>query len=233
MDDPGAGVQCISSKRLIDRIDRGMPEPRVHAPARADVGEDERDGYDAVSARIAQRGDTEPSPYISALLTTPVIGTALNDVGRAIRLAPARSETYSYGDFELVVHVLGIDAGFIEHHHVLDALAQGVRPEALEALLRGRDDALTQDERWIVDFARRVVDRTMTDEAWEAVRAIRGQRATVELSLIAGFVWSTMCWQRAWGVSGASDDEVEAMLAAHRAGTLELPDHHTAVRAAG
>lgn len=110
---------------------------RIRAPIRGDHDASELEAYDAIMARVATRGEAEPSPYLTAMLSTPTIGAALNEVGRAIRLAPTRAAGYSHRDFELIVHALSIDVGLVEQHHVLDALAQGVSADALESLLRG------------------------------------------------------------------------------------------------
>ena len=205
---------------------------RIPMPVeRSAVPESELVAYDSIIARIAQRGDTEISPYIAAMLQTPMVGAAVNEVGRQIRLAPERSTTYTNADFELVVHAFGVDAGFIEPHHILDALAHGVSADAIEALLHCRDAELSDEARPVVDFARRVVRGTMSDQAWEAVSVRYGDRGAVDLSIMAGFVWTTMLWQRAWGVTGATVAAVDEMLRSYREGTLELPDKRTATRA--
>jgi hypothetical protein len=221
------------TKQVVEISDaEGMIVGRLPVPPeRSAVAESELAAYDSLIARIAQRRDTGISPYIAAMLQTPTIGAAVNEVGRQIRLAPERSTTYTNADFELVVHAFGVDAGFIEHHHVLDALAQGVSPDAIEALLHGHDTELGDEARRVVDFARRVVRGTMTDESWEAVRERYGDRGAVDVSIMAGFVWTTMLWQRAWGVTGATVAEVDEMLLSYREGTLELPDKRTATRA--
>jgi hypothetical protein len=208
-----------------------MSVGRIRPPARENIADSELGAYDAIMARVAARGYSEPSPYLAALLTTPTIGAAINEVGRAIRLGPAGSASYSHRDFELVVHALGVQAGVIEPHHILDALAQGVSAETLEKLLHGRDGELDEEEATLVDFARRIVAGTISDESWAAAVRLRGERGAVELAIVAGFVWVTMRWQLAWGVTRATVDEADAMLRAHRAGTLALPDQRTAVRA--
>jgi alkylhydroperoxidase family enzyme len=204
---------------------------RIPLVAREETAERELEAYDEIAARMAARDDDEPSPYLAAMLRTPTMGAAVNELGRQTRLAPAQSETYTYADFELVVHALGVDAGFIQHHHILDALAQGVSADALAGVLRGDQGPLSEDQRSIVDFARRVVHRTMQHESWEAIRVARGERGVVDLTILAGFVWATMCWQRAWGVPGATVEEIEQMLRSHDEGTLALPDKQTAIRA--
>jgi hypothetical protein len=208
-----------------------MKARRIPTPARARVLASERHAYDSILARLAESGDPEPRPYLATMLQTPTLGSAINELGRLIRLSPERTATYTHEDHLLVVHALGVDAEFIDEHHIVDALALGVRAEALEALLHGREEELGEEERRIVDFARRVVRDAMTDEVWDAVRNLRGDRGAIDLSIVAGFVWMTMSWQRAWGVEGASPQQIEDMLRRHRDGTLELPDARTAIRA--
>jgi hypothetical protein len=204
---------------------------RIPVSAREDVSEAELEAYDTIMARVKARGQATPSQYNAAMLRSPLLGAAVNQLGRAVRVAPLNSDTYTHVDFELVVHALGVDAGFLEHHHITDALAQGVSADALQAILEGRDAGLGDEESCVVQFARGVVHDRMTDTLWEAVCTLRGTRAAVDLSILAGFVWATLRWQHAWGVAGITVDEAHALLRSHREGTLELPDKQTAVRA--
>lgn len=205
-------------------------------PGRGEVAASEQAAYDTIMELVAARGDGELSDlstYTAAMLSTPLFGVSIRELGRATRVAPGRVSTYTRVDFELMVHALGVEADLIEHHHILDALALGVRPEALEAIAHGRLEALGADEHAVVDFSLRLARRTMTDDAWAAVRALRGERGVLDLSIVAGFTWATIVWRLAWGVTGVPVDEVDALLREHRAGTLELPDARTATRAGG
>jgi hypothetical protein len=200
---------------------------------RSQVPASELAAYDAVVAITARRGDPKTddvSPYTSAMLSTPLIGLPTRELGRAIRLAPDRSQTYTRVDYEIAVHTLGAEAGLIEHHHILDALTLGVRPEALEAIAHSRLDALDAEERVIVNFVSQLVRRTMSDTAWDAVRDLRSERGAVELSICAGFTWATILWRLAWDDAGITLAELDSLLASHRDGTLTLPDATTATR---
>jgi hypothetical protein len=210
---------------------------RITSPSeRSQVPASELAAYDAVVALTAQRGDAENddvSLYTSAMLSTPLIGLPTRELGRAIRLAPDRAPTYTRVDYEIAVHTLGVEAGLIEHHHILDSLALGVRPEALEAIAHGRLDALDAEERVVVNFVLPLVRHTMSDGAWDAVRDLRGERGAVELSICTGFIWATILWRLAWDDAGLTLEELDSLLASHRDGTLTLPDATTATRAGG
>jgi hypothetical protein len=199
-------------------------------PGRAEVAPAERDAYDRIVERAAGRGESHFSPYLATLLHTPSFGAVISDLGRVTRTAPATGESYSRVDFELLVLALGLDVGFLWSHHLLDALAVGVRPEALDALLRGREEQLEEPERLVVEFARQVVAGTVTDASFAAVKLVRGERGAIDLTVLAGWVVATMRWHQAWGIPSATRPELEAMLEEHRRGTLVLPDMQVAAR---
>src|SRR5262249_26271748 len=140
----------------------------VPRPAPPDVDPDERAAYDAVVARQARLWDGAPmnsNAYFDALLNSPPLAAAVVELGRVFRTGALRG-TYSDADRELVDMVLGTDLGYntIVKLHIPDALAVGVRLEAIEAIRAGEWERLTEGERQIAGFARAVLAGTVTDE---------------------------------------------------------------------
>ena len=98
------------------------------------------------------------------------------------QLAVTGGDGYSHADREFVDEVISADWGYdvVLPLHIPDALASGVRLEAIEALRSGRDDLLTDDERFLATFIRQVESRTLTDESWERMVKRIGLRGAVE-----------------------------------------------------
>src|SRR3954453_23730877 len=113
--------------------------PRFSQPRRADVHEDELAAYDAVVERTAAMvGATVPADgelyvgeYWGALLNSPPMAAALNELGRLVRAAGDRSDSFSHYDREFVDQVLWADwkTNVVQEFHLPDALAFGVRLE--------------------------------------------------------------------------------------------------------
>jgi hypothetical protein len=202
-----------------------MPRP-PQAPARDEVPDHDREAYDMVVGRnIAKFGGTLP-PYHAALLNSPPFGAALNQLGRLARTAGERPDTYTHAQREFVDQVLSADWGtnVVQSLHIPDALAVGVRLEAIEALRSGDETRLTDDERQLAAYIRAVVGGTVTDEMYEAMEERLGRRGAVEYTIFVGFLGMTIRLFQAFGMPDPSDAEIDAMLAELGAGTRALPD---------
>jgi hypothetical protein len=186
--------------------------------------------YDSVVDRnTAKFGKV--TPYHGALLNSPQFGAALNHIGRLSRTAGERDDTFSHADREFVDQVLSADFGTnaVLGIHIPDALAVGVRLEAVEALRSRDESALTDDERQLADYIRAVVSGSVTDEQFAALEERMGRRGAVEYTIFIGFLQMTIRLWDAFGAPGPSDEEVDAMIAEYRAGTRELPDYRVRI----
>jgi 4-carboxymuconolactone decarboxylase len=200
-----------------------LPQP----PERADVPPEERDDYDRVverTTRVHGSGGIAAA-YFGALLRTPPLAATLVRFGTLVRQGGLRG-SYSDAERELVDIVLGVDlrSNAILAVHIPDAIAVGVRPEAIEALLDGRADELTADERQVVDYTRAVDAGTVDDALYEAIRRRFGDRGAVELTVLIGFLVMTIRLWNALGVPEPDDGEIRDLLAGLRAGTIAAPD---------
>jgi alkylhydroperoxidase family enzyme len=202
-----------------------MPRPPA-SPARNEVPEAERAAYDMVVGRNAAKFEGSVPPYHAALLNSPPFGAALNQLGRLARTAGERPGTYSHADREFVDQVLSADwhTNVVQSLHVPDALAVGVRGEAIEALRRGEEERLTDDERQLAAYIRAVVNGSVTDEAYEAMERRLGRRGAVEYTIFIGFLNMTIRLFQAFGMPDPDDETIDRLLHDLRTGARELPD---------
>ncbi|MCR5879552.1 hypothetical protein [Phenylobacterium sp. J367] len=174
-------------------------------PDREAIPQPERAAYDAVRTRQAAlwKGSAlDSNAYFGALLNSPPLAQALADLGRVVRESQLRG-AFSDAERELVDMILSVDLDYwtIGLLHLPDALAVGVRPEAIRGLVGG-GAGLTSDERQLTHFVRCVVEGTVADRDYEALRMRLGARGAVEFT---GFVGFLLCTFRLWQALGVPD----------------------------
>ena len=206
-------------------------------PPRDAIPADEQDDYELMLARIAgshlgQVGTVAGEPYgkryFEALAHSPPMGAALTRLGVVAMGLRDQPGTLSAADHELIDAVLCFDSGhwFLLGGHAALAVRAGVRIEALEALRDGREEDLTDDERECVGFVRAVRDATMTDERWERMVARLGSdRGAVEYAHFVCLVLYHHNLAAALGVPAMTREELDALLAGLRDGSLEPPSY--------
>ena len=218
--------------------------PRLTKPDRSDVPEQEREHYDLVVARDPHMViDLDPADpwyepeymggYFGMLLNSPPLAAALTRLSVLVRTTGGREGTYSHVDREFVDQVLSVDWGtnIVMRTHLPDALAAGVRPEAILALREGREEDLTEDEQLLARYVRQVVDGGVTDETFRAIRDRLGSdRGVLEYTLFIGVLQLTMRMMQALGVRDVPDEEFDAMLRSFLDGTRPLPDPSARLR---
>jgi hypothetical protein len=123
-----------------------------------------------------------------------------------------------------MVLAVELDMLFICFAHVLDAVAQGVRPEAVRALLDGRDDRLSPDELVLAQYIRQVVRGTVTPESWAAVVERFGVRGAVEFTGFVTHLQMTIRLQQAFGIEDVSREQLDELVQRIVDGKAELPD---------
>jgi hypothetical protein len=191
-------------------------------PDRDQIEEPELDAYDGVLERqrkLWAGAPTDSNAYFGALLNSPPLAAAVVQLGAVFRTGSLRG-TYSDADRELVDVVLGVDLGYntILKLHLPDMVAVGVRLEAIEAIRRGDLDALTPEERQIVDYTRMASNGEVTDAAYAEMEARFGERGALEFTLFVPFLIMTFRAWQAIGVPDVSEGEIEAMLDTYRRG---------------
>jgi hypothetical protein len=208
-----------------------MPRPPAPPPRDSFTGEDQA-AYDAVIDRFRRPGwraeDGEPKLdcHFGTLLHSPPFAAARHQLSSMIRTAGERDNTYSHVDREFADQVLAVHmkTNVVQKRHVPDAVAAGVRVEAIDALRRGDETALTDDERLLARFIRQVVDGEVDDATWEAMDARLGTRGVVEYIFFILLLHMTMRMYQAFGCEDPPDAEIEQIVRGLLEGTVDAPD---------
>jgi hypothetical protein len=158
-------------------------------------------------------------------MNAPPLAAGLVRLGILVRQGQLRG-SYTDAERELVDIVLGTDWGYngIFTVHVPDALAVGVRPEAIRAIREGREEDLTPDERQIAEYARAVVAGAVTDEQYAAMCQRMSPRGALEFTIFIGFLAMTIRLWQAVGVRNPTDEEIDGLVADLLEGRVDIPD---------
>jgi hypothetical protein len=97
-------------------------------------------------------------------------------------------------------------------NHLPRALSSGVRPEAIQALLRGDDGTLLPKERELAGFVRAVLAGEVDDDRWARMRERLGIRRTIETASYALLDFFVCRLESALGLRDATDAELDALL---------------------
>jgi alkylhydroperoxidase family enzyme len=175
-------------------------------------------------------GEADPAdrvqPYMGAMLNSPPIMELVSELGAYMRLRGSQPGSYSHADREWVDMVLAeeLRCWAVYYGHAPDAAAVGVRPEAIRALRRGRDEDLTEDERRLAEFIRAVARGRVTSEAYLWLVERLGRRGAVELTAFTGFLLMTLRLMQAFGAgSEITEEMVDELIDAIAAGEVQLP----------
>ncbi len=204
-----------------------MPRP-PRLLDRGKIAPDDLDTYDRVVERPGanqEAGDGELSCYWRTLLYWPEYAANRAELSSVVRTAGERPGGFSHAQRELVDQVLmpHMGSNAVAGLHLPDALAAGVRLDAIQALRQGRDEDLNDEEREIAGFVRAVADGRVTDELWSGMEARLGTRGTVQLTIFITVVQATIRQIQAFGCPDPSDAEFDAMLHAFSTGERRVP----------
>jgi hypothetical protein len=147
-------------------------------------------------------------------------------MGTFVRTAGEHPGSYSHADREFVDQVLSVDwkTNVVQATHVPDAVATGVRLEAIEALRSGHEEDLTEDERLLAQFIRQTVSGTVDDDTFRAMHKRLGPRGIVDY---AGFIlwlqWIIRMMQMIQ-VDDPSEEDIDALVRGLRDGSVPVPD---------
>jgi hypothetical protein len=97
-------------------------------------------------------------------------------------------------------------------NHLPRAVASGVRPESIRALLRGDDAALCPEERELAEFVRGVLTGSLDARCWARMQERLGPRRTIETACYALLDLFVCRLESAFGLEDASEAELAAQL---------------------
>jgi hypothetical protein len=198
-----------------------MPQP----PRRQDLTDpEELAAYDAFVALRARQHDADPATfevtgYYGALAHSPLYARTQLTAAYALRSIGNREGSYAHADREWVDQVLSqsLNSFQVLAQHTRDAIGVGVRLDAIQALWEGRDGDLTDREQLLTTYIRQVATGTVDDDTWGHMREL----LTVVLRMFQALdVPSEL----------NSLEDLLALLAEIRSGSVEVPDVVTAVR---
>src|SRR5262245_28851330 len=179
----GAREGCAASldRRGSPPMSRPLPQPR-----RADMAPDDLELFDyAVSRQYpdAAPGD-EPDLglYHGTLLNSPAFARLFELGGETVRLRGEDADSYSQRDRAFVDHVLSAElrTNAVLAHFVTEGLSLGIDIPTQRAVREGRDGDLSDDDRFLAEYARATVRGELTDEQWERMVQRLGPKGTLE-----------------------------------------------------
>lgn len=166
-------------------------------------------------------------PYFGALLNSPLIAGAMSDLGVIYRTRGEFPDGMRHADREWIDMVMSeeLRCNWVLYVHAPDAVAVGVRPEAILALVQGRDEDLTTDERLKADFIRAVARGTMTPTLYKTVETmVGGVRACVEFTAFCGHLLKSFRLNQAFGVPDVTREQLIEFVQAIVDGRVQIPD---------
>jgi hypothetical protein len=125
---------------------------------------------------------------------------------------------------DLVTIVVAVDMGstFVLLPHIPNAVAYGIRPKLIAALIDGTDNAVaTEAEALLVRYIRQVASGTVEDDTFAAIEADLGVRGTLELTANIAWVPAVIRMMQAFALEQPPMSEAVELLDRLRAVPLE------------
>jgi 4-carboxymuconolactone decarboxylase len=161
---------------------------RLPLPTRDALPPEGQQVWDSITASRGSIVTDEGSlmgPF-NAWVTAPGIGARLAELGAALRFESSVDRRL----LEMAIITVGARwrAEFEWWAHSRMALHHGVSQEAVDAIARGEQPTLPDDERVVHAVARQLVDDGHVDRAtYDAARELLGDRGIVELITLCGY----------------------------------------------
>lgn len=197
-------------------------------PPRDEIAAEDIAAYDEVVSR-ARRMFSEPevdAGYYGRMLLSPQMCECLSNLGRLVRAAGDRDDTYTHAQREVVDQVFSADWGtnVVQALHIPDAVAAGMRIEVVEALRYGKEDLLNDEERLLVTYIRQVVNGAIEPETWNAVEQLMGERGVMEYTIFILFLQLTIRMHQAVGMPDPPDEDIDRLIADLKSGARQAPE---------
>jgi hypothetical protein len=205
-----------------------LPDPSTFDEEELDAFRElERQKQNPMPRPAAHAGQAPRAGGHGGLALSPMIALALNRTGIAVTKRHSRPGSYGPYEHEMIDEVLSFALGHwgLLRLHVPNAVASGVRIEAIEALRDGRDEDLDDYERQLAQFVRQVIGGTVTDESWAGMRDKLGSdKAVVEYTFHILLLNTHVRLLQAFDAPDVSREELDTMLEGLRNGSVPLPD---------
>jgi hypothetical protein len=208
------------------------------APTRDAFSGDEQAAYDRTWQRLltfylGEPADYQPTGYYGALLNSPLLADAISELALLCRSAGNRPDTHSHADREWVDQVLSKLWGYygVLGMHTADAIAVGVRIEAIEALWEDREEDLSADEQLLARYVRQVATGTVDDATFAEMSQRLGERGLIEYTMFICHLQRVLRLFQAFGIPSPSLAEIQKMNRELRDGERPVPSYETAQRA--
>ena len=153
--------------------------------ALAQDGQDVWDSITATRGSIVSDDGTLMGPF-NAWVTAPGIGRRLAELGAALRFESSVDRRL----LEIAIITVGARwrSEFEWWAHSRMALHHGVSQDAVDAIARGEQPTLPDDERLVHAVARQLVDDGHVDQpTFESARELLGDRGIVEIITLCGY----------------------------------------------
>lgn len=210
-------------------------------PTRDKLHPEDLEPYDAVINRLRsmeERSDAAPEdhfdagPYWGALLNSPQLCALAAQLGTFVRTVGDTEGSYSHTEREFVDQVLSVDwdTNVVLAMHVPDAVATGVRIEAIEALRGGHEEDLNDDERLLAKYIRQAVSGTVDDATWEAMDERLGTKGLVEYTGFVLWLQWIMRMMQAFNIPAPTNQEIDQLVAGLKDGSVAVPDFRQRIR---
>jgi 4-carboxymuconolactone decarboxylase len=175
---------------------------RLARPSPAALDPEQRALYDAIAGGPRARGPQHFAltaddggllgPF-NALLLSPALGTALQQVGSAVRFSSALPARIREAAILLVATAW--DSAFERMAHEAVGRDAGLSEDDLAALRRGEVPASADDaERAHLEVTRALLRGDLSDEEWGLWTPVVGDRAVFELTTLVGY-YATLALQ--------------------------------------
>jgi 4-carboxymuconolactone decarboxylase len=194
---------------------------------------DEREMFDRVVVRQnelqyeGRKPEEAIGGYFGVLMQSPRVSDLLSALGMFMRSRGEVGTSFRHQDREWIDMVLGTELknNGVVFSHTQDAVAVGVRPEAIKAVREGREEDLTADERQLADYIRAVARGEVSDEQFAGIVERFGTRGAVEYTVCITWLMLTFRnLQALLGQGGPSDEQILEQIDRIIAGEIELPD---------
>lgn len=178
-------------------------------------------------ARPLVGGEPYAHPYRVAWTNAPALCSAFLDAAYVTSRRAGKPGWYEPADHEMVDMVLGFDSGYWVFHagHTANAIACGLRIEAMRALRNGTEEQLTAEEALVVAFIRAVRDGQMTDELWTRMLARIGTlEGTIALAYQVAMLSSIQQMMSVFGVPAMRPGDWDRLIAGYESGDVDPTD---------